>query len=177
MVRPLSGSFSSCYLFGFFKCIRIQTDNFQETFCRNLLQGLSQIRFAFAFPTLVSLLSMGIREAVDFFCMVRGCSKRRFLFVDMVPEVAGVSSILAFHFGVVPLMIFLDMFSNGPFAIPSSCWCWSSSSWGRTQTNMFGQSVSLSSEWFDHLDGCGIGNLRIFHNEMLFGYQLSHFVE
>ena len=70
-------------------------------------------------PTLVSFFRMGILEVGGFFCMVGGSGKRRFFFTDTVPGMAGVTSI-AFRFGVVPLMIFLNMFSNGLLTIPSS---------------------------------------------------------
>ena len=51
--------------------------------------------------------------------MVGVSGRRRFFFADTVPEGAGVTSI-AFRFRVVPLMILLNMFSNGLSTIPSS---------------------------------------------------------
>ena len=51
--------------------------------------------------------------------MVGISGKRRFFFADTVAEMAGVTCI-AFGFGVIPLMILLNVFSNGPLAIPSS---------------------------------------------------------
>ena len=51
--------------------------------------------------------------------MVGISGKRRFFFADTVPEGAGVTNI-AFRFRVVPLMILLNMFSNGLSTIPSS---------------------------------------------------------
>ena len=64
-------------------------------------------------PTLISFFRMGILEAGGFFCMVGVGGKRHFFFGDMVPEDAGVTS-LAFRVGVVPLMIFFNIFFNGP---------------------------------------------------------------
>ena len=62
---------------------------------------------------------MGILEVGGFLCVVGVTGRRRFFFADTVPEGAGVTSI-AFRFRVVPLMILLNMFSNGfrPFPHP-----------------------------------------------------------
>ena len=92
--------------------------SFKKPFAAPIFTACPKLDLPLPLPTLVSFFRMGIQEVVGFFCTVGVGGRRCFFFVDTVPKLVGVTSI-AFHFGVAPLLIFLNMFSNWSLAILS----------------------------------------------------------
>ena len=101
-------------LFGFFlKGSRSKQTAFRKPYAAPFFTACPKSDLPLPLPTLISFFRMGNWGSGSFFCMVH------FFFVNTVHELAVVTSI-AFHFGVVPLISFLNMFSSRPSAIPPS---------------------------------------------------------
>lgn len=118
----------------------------------------------------VSGESVGIREGLTSFFDPRRTSHGGCLDLFFDPRSSNRGGLTFDH-------LFQQVFRGAVEGFLIGSGCTHASPWGTSRTNPFGQSSFFTSQGFDHLDGGGIGDIRITQEQLFFGFQSPCFVQ